>query len=129
MKKIIGLGIVALALAGCGGGEGGSDGIEFDPNSLSFTGTEGQPIPSQSVSVNVGLSETQRYIGVDNKTPELASVSYWVTHVDAFSMSITPVLGLKKGTYDGAVDALICEDAACNDVIDRGTYRYTITIN
>ncbi len=120
---------IIFALSGCGGGEGGSDSIEFSPNSLSFTGTENQSISSQTVKVNVDLGTTQRYVGVDNKNPELANVTYKVTHIDAFSMTITPVFGLKKGTYNGTVDALICDDANCRDVDDRGEYKYTITIN
>jgi len=121
---------VAFVLSGCGGGEGGSDGIDFDPGSLSFVGAAGQSISSKSVDVNVGFGSSKRYVGVNNKNPELASVSYKITHIDAFSMTITPAASrLGKGTHSGAVDALVCDDSACRDVIDRGTFKYTITIN
>lgn len=118
----------AFALSGCGG-EGGSHSIRFSPNSLSFTGSENQIIAAQTVKVNVDLGTSKRYVGVDNKNPELASVSYEVTHIDAFSMTIRPVSGLRKGTYNGSVDAMVCDDANCRDVNDRGNYKYTITIN
>jgi hypothetical protein len=132
MKKILLCCLLTSVLAACGGGhgDGGSDGIEFSPSSLSFTGTQGQAISAKTVSVNVGTSSTRRYVGIDNKTPQFATATYAITHVlDAFSITITPVNGLIKGTYNGTVDALVCNDPACRDVADRGTLHYTITIN
>lgn len=118
-----------IVLAACGGGEGGSHSIDFSPDTLQFKAAAGQAIVPQSVSVDVGLDSSDRYVGVDNKTPSLASVTYNVTHIDAFSMTISPVSGLAKGTYTGKVDALVCYDSGCGDVADRGTYTYTIVIN
>jgi hypothetical protein len=130
IKKILLCCILTSVLAACGGGDGGSHGIEFSPDSLSFTGIEGETITAKTVSVNIGTSNSTRYVGIENKTPQYATATSAITHVlDAFSITITPVGGLTKGTYDGIVDALVCSDLACHDVVDRGTLHYTITIN
>jgi hypothetical protein len=120
---------LTFAVSGCGGGDGGSRNIEFRPSTVTFTGIENQPIPSQTVSVNVGLGDSRRYVGVENKSPGLASVYTDITHIDAFKVTVAPVSGLRKGTYNGAFDALVCRDTDCRDVLDRGAFQYTITIN
>ena len=120
---------LTFALSGCGGGEGGSDNIDFSPSKLAFNGTEDEQIAAKTVDVNVGLSNSARYIGVISKNPDLASVSYEITHIDAFEMRVSPAFPLPKGTHNGAIEVLVCEDKSCNDVDDRGTLNYTITIN
>jgi hypothetical protein len=132
MKRMQFLALVAATLlSACGGGDGGSDNISFDRGGLMFTGAFGTTIPSQKVSVNVGLGtgSTQRYVGVDNKTPSLVSVNYNVTHIDAFTVTLTPVPGLARGTYNSSIDVLVCSDVACNKVVDRAVFTYTIVIS
>ncbi|MES2536266.1 MAG: hypothetical protein V4632_10385 [Pseudomonadota bacterium] len=132
IKKILLCCFLTSVLAACGdgGGDGGSDGIDLSPSSLSFAGIEGSSIPAQTVKANIGTSPSQRHVGVTNKSPDLVTVTYKITHIlDAYSITITPVNGLKKGSYSGTVDALVCKDSACNDVTDRGAINYTITIS
>ena len=123
--------MVAALLSACGGGDGGSNNINFDRGGLMFTGAFGTTIPSQKVSVNVGLGTggSERYVGVDNKTPSLIAVDYKVTHIDAFTVTLSPVPGLARGTYNSSVDVLVCSDEACKNVIDRAVFTYTIVIS
>lgn len=123
--------LIALLVSACGGGDGGSNSITFDRGALMFTGAFGASIPSQQMGVNVGLGSgsSARYVGVENKKPSLVSITYNVTHIDAFTVTVTPVTGLSRGNYSGSADVLVCSDQACSDVKDRATFSYTIAIN
>lgn len=123
--------VSAALLSACGGSDadGGSDDIDLSTSRLTFAGAVGQDIPSKTVDVNIGVSPFQRFVDYDNNNPNLVTVDLDIETIDEFELRIKPVSGLAQGTYSGTVDALICEDDDCDDVEDRATIEYTITIN
>jgi hypothetical protein len=122
--------VLSAGLSACGGsGDGGSDYIDLSPSQLTFAGAVGQDIPAKTVDVNIGISPFPRFVDYANNNPSLVTVDMDIEAIDEFELRIKPATGLAQGTYTGTVDALVCEDDDCDDVNDRATIEYTITIN
>ena len=78
-------------VAGCGGG-GGDDDVSVRPNvnSLQFTGISGEPIPSQSINVELTNASGTVYIALELGDASVANASFNITSSTTAVITVTP---------------------------------------
>jgi outer membrane protein assembly factor BamB len=127
-----------LLLSACGGGGGGGGGnsggpqytMSVSPQSLSVSGSLGQPAPTATFSVNVAGSQAGQQFYLDGKystsgisTVSDASGSLPVTITVQFKDPTT--LGI--GTYNDSVQISVCQDQACTMPLSNSPQTVAVT--
>lgn len=133
MKKIFPLFVSLIVLCSCGGGGGSSTSeptkssqtpsIKLQKSILYLQGTENGVSTSykEEISFEIENLKGNIYIGAKNNNPELIERVYLpvINNINSSTSTLTlyvaqPILtGLKRGTHQGTVNLILCEDSQC----------------
>jgi hypothetical protein len=115
-------------VAGCGGG-GGDDDVSVRPNvnSLQFTGISGEPIPSQSINVELTNASGTVYIALELGDASVANASFNITSSTAAVITVTPA-AKPAGTYQTTVFLRVYRNSNGTDLLASFSYPITLTV-
>lgn len=125
-----------LALACEGGGGGGNDGggsskplqVTLSANALSFTGLQGQSLPSQTVYATVSGGSGTLYLGASSNLPIQAAVTIdSATHATA-KIGPVPGVSLPAGLQSGAITFVLSSDPGGTQVLWTGSIQINLTV-
>jgi hypothetical protein len=145
MKHILVLLFTAVLISSCGGGSGSSSEptkpvntptLKLQKSILYFQGTENGVSSSykEEILLEVENQKGTVYVAAKNNNPELVERIYLPIINNPTNPSLTLTLyvaqpfftGLKKGTHQGSITLLLCEDSECAKPIPNSTATINI---